>query len=640
MRIDFAKCCAVALLSTILVLVGIAYAVLAAALPRRDGELTVTGLSAALEIDLDARAIPRIRATSFADALRGQGYMHAQERFFQMDLLRRSAAGELAELFGERALAADRGQRPFRFRARARALLERLPAEHVEWLAAYTQGVNAGLADLRARPPEYWLFGAVPTRWRSEDSLLVVFSFYTMLSNNDSYERPQGVLHATLPAPLYEFLTPSTSRFDRPLFGTADADPTGGYAPLPIPGPEIIDLRTTVQPDAGSEPRIDPPLLGPASNQWAVDATRSATGHSILANDPHLGLRVPNIFYRCELEWDTGVVRGASVPGLPGVLIGANNTLAWGATVSNADQSDWVVVETDADDPSRYRATDGLEPFVTSTEDIAVAGRAAPERLEIRSTRWGPIVARDWLGRPLALRATWLEPSGLDLSVLELAREATVADGAAMLERWAGPSLNWMLADATGAIGWVVNGPLPRRIGFDGSRPESWADGSRAWQDRNEVPLLLGHSSGALFTANNRTLPPSRADALSRMWMRPLRAKRIDDLLASRATFAERDFLSMQLDTRAEGYDAIAGLVLEVVAEGEREELLVRAREHVRRWNGSADVEQVGFRLLHAYYRALLERALTPLLAAAAAYLRGFTYRLGRWERRAIELFR
>jgi penicillin amidase len=228
MRIDFAKCCAVALLSTILVLVGIAYAVLAAALPRRDGELTVTGLSAALEIDLDARAIPRIRATSFADALRGQGYMHAQERFFQMDLLRRSAAGELAELFGERALAADRGQRPFRFRARARALLERLPAEHVEWLAAYTQGVNAGLADLRARPPEYWLFGAVPTRWRSEDSLLVVFSFYTMLSNNDSYERPQGVLHAALPAPLYEFLTPSTSRCDRPLFGTANADPTGG----------------------------------------------------------------------------------------------------------------------------------------------------------------------------------------------------------------------------------------------------------------------------------------------------------------------------------------------------------------------------------------------------------------------------
>ena len=175
--------------------------------------------------------------------LRGQGYLHAQERFFQMDLLRRSSAGELAELFGERALAADRGQRPFGYREHARRLRAALPAEQNAWLDAYTDGVNAGLADLGARPPEYWLAGAAPRPWQPEDSLLVVLTFYTMLSNNESYERAQGVMHAVLPPPLYDFLTPSTSRFDRPVLGSSPSDPTGGYVPLPIPGADVVDLR-------------------------------------------------------------------------------------------------------------------------------------------------------------------------------------------------------------------------------------------------------------------------------------------------------------------------------------------------------------------------------------------------------------
>ncbi len=177
-----------------------------------------------LSIDLDAHAIPTIHAASFTDALRAQGYMHAQERFFEMDLLRRAPSGELAALFGERALSSDLAQKPFEFRTRARALLAELPAEHVEWLDAYTAGVNAGLADLRARPPEYWLFGAQPAAWQNEDSLLVVFAFYTMLSNNDSFERTQGLLHDVVPAAVYEFLTPSTSRFDRPVVRENDAD--------------------------------------------------------------------------------------------------------------------------------------------------------------------------------------------------------------------------------------------------------------------------------------------------------------------------------------------------------------------------------------------------------------------------------
>jgi penicillin amidase len=622
-----AKRLAAVLLGVLLVLALGGYGLVAASLPRRSGEAIVPGLAARLPIDLDARAIPTIHAGSFVDALRGQGYMHAQERFFEMDLTRRATAGELAALFGERALQADLTQRPFAFRARARALLAELPSEQLEWLMAYTQGVNAGLADLRARPPEYWLLGLQPEPWRAEDSLLVVFAFYTMLSNNDAFERTQGLLHDTVAPAVYELLTPSTSRFDRPLVGASDADPTGGYAPRPIPDSATIDLRHQAAPASGPPARVDPPLLGPASNQWAVEAARGANGRALLANDPHLGIRVPSTFYRSELEWPGGVARGVGIPGLPGILIGANATLAWGATVSNADQADWVVVDVDPSDPGRYRTPEGFETFGHDVAAIAVAGRAEAQPLATQTTRWGPVVAHDARGRPLALHATWLMRRGLNLEMLGLARATSVENGIATLARWAGPSLNWMLADAAGQIGWVVNGPLPRRIGFDGSRPESWADGSLAWDGELPPPQLVGGRDGALYTANNRTLPPDVAATVSRMWMRPLRAHRIAELLAARRTFTPRDFLAMQLDTRAEGYEQIRAAILDAVPADDPEPLLARARRHVERWNGRADVDQPGFRILQAYYRALLERAITPLLAPTIAADPDYVYR-------------
>jgi penicillin G amidase len=625
MRVDFIKRCAFALLGTILVLAIAAYLVVAASLPRRAGEVRVAGLAAPLAVALDAHAVPTLQAASFADALRGEGYMHAQERFFEMDLLRRSTAGELAALVGEGALPLDRAQAPFDFRARAHALLATLPEEQRGWLAAYTQGVNAGLADLGARPPEYWPLGAKPEPWAEEDSLLVVFGFYTRLSNNEWYERPQLVMHEVLPTPIYELLTPSTSRFDRPMLG-ADGDVTGGYAPMPIPGPEAMDLRGTSAPAfRAAPPRVTLPLAGPASNQWALDATRTARGGAILANDPHLDVRVPNTFYRVELEWPGGAARGVSIPGLPGVLIGASGALAWGATVSNADQSDWVIVDVDPADPQRYLVPGGSEPFRTEMRQIGVAGRAAAP-FELRSTRWGPVIARDPHGRPLALRATWLEPGGLNLEIIGLAKAASVADGIAIVERWAGPSLNWMLADASGRIGWAVNGPLPRRVGFDGSRPESWSDGSRAWQGELARPTRSGGADGALFTANSRTVPNDAA-AVSRLWMSPNRAFRIAELLAARQPFTERDALAMQLDTRVAAYDRFRDIVLEVVPPSETEPLLVRAREHVAAWNGRADVDQIGYRILHVYYRAVLQRALTPLLRAAIEADPEFVYR-------------
>ena len=277
------------------------YAALAASLPRSSGEAAAPGLAAAVTIELDQRAVPRVYAESLLDAFRAQGFLHAQQRFFQMDLARRSAAGELAALFGTRALPLDRAQRPQDLRRRAAVLLERWPDRHRNWLEAYAAGVNAGVADLGARPPEYWLLGATPEPWTAADSVLVLLAFYTLLSNNEAYERPQAVMHAVLPPELYEFLTPSTTRFDRPL-GAPASDPTGGYAPRPVPPAESVDLRNGA-PGTHTERLVRPPEIGPASNQWAVASERTRDGVALLANDPHLALRLPAPFYRAELHW-------------------------------------------------------------------------------------------------------------------------------------------------------------------------------------------------------------------------------------------------------------------------------------------------------------------------------------------------
>ena len=206
-----------ALAAIVLVPVAVLYALLASSLPRRNGAAELPGLSATVEVELDVHAVPRLRGASLEDALSALGFMHAQERFFQMDLTRRSAAGELAALVGRRALPADRAQRPYELRRRAAAWLARLPAEHRGWLEAYVRGVNAGLSDLRAAPPEYLLLRERPKPWTAEDSLLVAYAVCTMLSENQRYEKPLAVMRAALPAAVYAFLTPSTTRFDRPV---------------------------------------------------------------------------------------------------------------------------------------------------------------------------------------------------------------------------------------------------------------------------------------------------------------------------------------------------------------------------------------------------------------------------------------
>ncbi|HMB71924.1 MAG TPA: penicillin acylase family protein, partial [Gammaproteobacteria bacterium] len=409
---------------------------LRASLPRRSGAAVLEGLGGDVTLEFDARGIPRILAQALDDAFAAQGFVHAQDRYFQMDLSRRSASGELAALLGTAAIGFDTQRRALQLRSRAAGILETLPRRHREHLERYAAGVNAGLADLGSRPPEYLLLRQAPQPWRPEDSILVAFALYTMLSNNDSLELHNGALRELLPQAVFEFMTPSSAREDRPLAARSDADTSGGYEPMPVPGPESIDLRRTTYD--GSADFVRQPLAPNGSNNWAI-VGGPVGDQALLGNDPHLSLRVPNVFHRAELYWDDAVQRGVGIAGLPGILIGANDFVGWGATVSYADQADYVVIDVDPSDTSRYLTRAGAEPFGTPRESIAVAGPTTPVDVEIRTTRWGPVVGEDFAGRPLALRATWLDPDGFDFGLLDLAHAQSSAEAIEILQRWRGP---------------------------------------------------------------------------------------------------------------------------------------------------------------------------------------------------------
>jgi penicillin amidase len=592
-------------------------------LPREAGVAHISALGAPVEAVFDSLGVPHLAGESLEDVAAAQGFVHAQERFFQMDLARRVAAGELAALVGAIAIDADRAARPAGARRLAERALNELPPRHRMLLEAYADGVNAGLADRRARPPEYFLLRARPEPWLPADTFLVLYYFFTGLSFNHRFEPALHVMHAALPNEVVRFLTPSTSRFDAPLV-LEDDDATGGFVPSEVPPASVIDLRVIPRP---SFPRkiVRPPLLAAGSNNWAVAGERTRHGGALLANDTHLPLQVPNTYYRVELSWNGRMARGVSVPGAPGVILGATDDLAWGATNALADQTDLVLVEADPDDPTRYRGPDGLVSFDRSVERIAVRGGDSVE-VEIRRTRWGPIVAEDWRGRPLALRSTVDDDGGMNLAVVDLLTARSVDEGAAVLDRWTGPALNWLLADRAARIAWVVSGPLPMRRGFDGSRPVSWAMDAAGWSGRRAGPRLVDPPGGLLFTANNRTMYATMAAQYSRAWISPVRAYRIAALLRNRSGLTEHDLVEIQLDTRTPSHDAIRDLVLGLVDPGDASPALASARRHAQAWNGTADADQPGFRLLHAYYTALHEAVLSPLLAPAAALDTSFVY--------------
>ncbi len=606
----------------IVVVIGLAAAgaglwYLRGSLPILEGSQPLPGLSAAVRVERDALGVPTVRGETPADVARAVGFLHAQERFFQMDLLRRRAAGELAELFGEGAAAWDAGVRMHRFRARAARTVARASGPEAALLAAYSEGVNAGLAALRRPPFEYLLLGVSPRPWQAEDSILAVHSMFIELHDETGgHESSLGVLHDVLPPALATFLDARGGEWDAPITG-------GAFAVPPLPGPEIVDLRAL--PRSASPPRRhswrEPSTAG--SNNWAVAGAFTAHGGALLADDMHLGLAVPNIWYRASLAWpgDTGEIRvtGVTLPGTPAVVAGSNGRVAWGLTNAYGDFSDLVVLEED-EAAGTYRTPDGTQSPSRVTEMIRIKG-SEDRAVEVEETIWGPVVDRDHRGRRRALRWTAHDPEAVNLTVLDLATTDTIDEAMAVASRAGIPPQNFVVADHHGRIGWTIMGRIPRRVGCDGRLPAAWADGGCRWDGLlapAEAPRLTDPPSGRLWTANARTVDGAMLALLGDGgYALGARARQIRDALLALDNASEADMLAIQLDDRALFLGPwrerlLAVLTSAALASRPRLAFLLPL---VREWSGRASAGDAGYRYVRAFRQTTMEAVLAPLVA-------------------------
>lgn len=595
---------------------------LRASLPRLDGELAMSGLSEGVEIDRDATGMVTVRAAGRLDAARAQGFLHGQERFFQMDLLRRRGAGELAALFGPSLVGHDLEVRRHGMRRAARLGFEALAPAHREILEAYTGGVNAGLAALRVRPPEYLLLRARPEPWLAEDSLLVGYAmFFTLQDSEGREDRRAELVRRALP--------PAIAAWFRPLGTGWDAALDGTEVPVPaIPGAEVLDLRAGGVAEA--ERDVAPgDGFRPGSSSWGVTGDRTVTGAAMVANDMHLDLGMPNIWYRAHLVWRTAEggqreMVGVTLPGVPGVIVGSNRRVAWAFTNAALDTSDLVLLEIDPDDPRRYRVPEGWREFEVIRETLAVAGEA-PRAVEYRRTIWGPVLdAEGGLG-PVALRWVAHDPGALNLTMLDLEGVETVAEVLDLAPHCGNPVQNILVADREGRLAWTLMGRLLRRDGFDGALPVPWtlvARGGSGWVDPARYPRWVAGRGEAQWTANNRMLgTPEYMDLGTWETDVGARARQIrDGLVALRSPVREADLFEIYHDDRALFLERWQELAVKAartgggMVDGARAEEALRI---LRNWGGKASVDSVGYRLVRRFRHEVMHRVLAPFVTRA-----------------------
>jgi len=614
-----------------------AWFVMKRSLPRDGGTVALASLSAPVTVERDALGAPMITGETLIDVALAQGFVDAQERFFQMDLSRRYAAGELAALLGAAALPMDRQMRRYLFRSKAEVLLAMLPARHRRMLEAYAAGVNAGIADLPARPPEYLALRAEPAPWLPEDGALVMYLMFRSLNFNDRSELSLGVMREALPPEVFEFLTPDHAPSDPPPLLVKNPNRHAAlHAPLEIPGPEVIDLRGERQRRRDPAPVVEEAPQPVGSNGWAVAGVRTRDGRAILANDMHLGLTVPSTWRRVTLRWsEDGFASGVSLPGVPGIVAGSNGRVAWGHTNAYGDFQDYRVIEVDPENPSQYRTRDGWATFGEVLAEIEVKG-GRTVRESYRTTRYGVVIEEDHRGRPMALDWAAMNPERTNLAILDMLDAQTLEEAVEVAGSWWGPPQNVMLASADGRIAWTLSGWLPNRVGSDGRTPtlatEARWDGAL---DKSLRPVVIEPSSGRLATANARPVGLPESRLFGRQWARGDRASRIMQLLEEGDAFDESDMLRIQLDTRMAGLDVWRDLAL--AGAGDDPEL-AEAKSLIEAWGGAADADERGHRLLRAFRSEAMDLALAPLLAPCREIDPDFSYRWSLSEAPALRL--
>ncbi len=564
-------------------------------LPQATGEIAVPGLAAPVQILRDADGIVTIRAQNDADAAFALGYVHAQDRLVQMEMMRRLVAGRLSEIVGGMTLSTDRTMRVlglYRAAAESEALL---PGDTRARLEAYAAGVNAYLdGHSGAWPPEFEVLRHRPEPWRVADSLAWGRIMALRLSNNYWME--------FLRYRLSQRLTPAELNSLMPLGN-------GAQQAAALPSVPRAQARLLASLD---------PILTPsrgASNSFAVSGSRTATGAPILANDPHLGLDSPIVWYLVRIETPDHLLVGATSPGGPFVIIGHNGHLAWSLTTTHSDTQDLFLEKLDPSDATRYATSDGTAAFETRNETIHVRG-GEDEQLTLRSSRHGPIMSDlprfQWVDKGFVLALSWpgLQADDRTATAIHRLNHATSVDEAfAALLNFHSPQQNFVLADTAGNIGFVAAGRVPVRktLSANSMMPAPGWNGEHDWTGFlpfKELPQVRNPPEGFIGTANSRITPPGYSHFITGHWQESYRQDRIQELLRADAKVTMDSAAAIMRDTySAAAKKQLEALMpsLETMGDVSREE--EAAIEILRQWNFHVDRDKAAPLILTTWLR-------------------------------------
>jgi len=632
-----------AVLLVVAALVAYAYYVVYSALPQLDGQVQIRGLSAPVTVTRDGHGVPAIEAASFDDLFFAQGYVTAQDRLWQMDMMRRYASGELSEILGEDTLRLDREQRILGLRDAARKALEMASPRDRSFFEAYTRGVNAYIATRGDRLPiEFRILRYAPKPWRAEDSVVIANQMVKDLNYHyffDALSREK--ILAKLGPELTGDLYVNRSWHDRP--------PTVMREDLQQPDNNSgtdEDDDDDDSPDnsvtQGKTPMTDPeglPVNG--SNDWVVSGAHTVTGKPLLSDDMHLGHQMPNLWYEAHLRSGALDVAGVTLPGMPYVIVGHNQRIAWGFTNVGPTVTDAYIENFNTQ--GAYQTPSGWVQPEHRAEVIHVKGKADVS-VDVKITRHGPVITELVPGetRPLALR--WTLYDGLHIPFFDVNSAQNWQDFRHAFSQLDAPGQNVVYADVDGNIGYQATGKVPIRAAGDGSLPVSGADNAHEWTSYisfEKLPSIYNPPSGIIGTANGRITPENYPNSISMEWECPWRTERIYHVLESGRQLSAADMLALQTDIHSEAELFAAERFVYAVDHAAKPSARAKqAADLMRSWDGrmqaSSPAPTIAQNSILELRRLLLEPKLgnaPPGTAKADEVLSWKTYS---WEMRSV----
>ena len=638
------------LLGVVLVVAGaIAYAYYVghSALPQLDGRLPVSGLTSMVTVTRDGHGVPTIEAAGLEDLFFAQGYVTAQDRLWQMDVMRRFGGGELSEILGEDLLKVDREQKVLGLRAAATKALQTASRRDRSFFEAYARGVNAYISSrVHNLPIEFRILGYAPTQWKPEDSLVIANEMVKDLNYHYFYdalarEKILTKLGPDLTADLYV----NRSWHDRPpTVMREDLNPTENAGDSDDEDNEDSpDNSVTQKVPAWLENAATEGLPVNGSNDWVVSGTHTVTGKPLLSNDMHLGHQMPNLWYEAHLHAGNLDVAGVTLPGMPYVIVGHNQRIAWGFTNVGPTVTDVYIENFNAQ--GAYQTPGGWAQPEHRMEVIHVKGK--PDvNVDVRITRHGPIVTEIVSGetRPLALR--WTLYDSLHIPFLEVNEAQNWQDFRRAFSQLDAPGQNVVFADVDGNIGYQTTGKVPIRAAGDGSLPVSGADNAHEWTSYipfEKLPSIYNPPSGIIGTANGRITPDNYPNSVSMEWEAPWRTERIYRVLESGRQFSMADMLALQNDVHSEAEQFAAERFVYAVDHATKPSARAKqAADLMRSWDGRMLASSAAPTIAENSILELRRLLLEPKLGSAPADSKQadtvLNWKTYSWEMRSVWL--